>query len=76
MYLCVRVRQAEKKKKKIKIKRPGAKKDEKKRVLLALKEYMNLDGVDGADSSGSGSEGGGGGIPDSPIPKSRSSTTH
>ena len=66
------MRQAEKKKKKLKIKRPGAKKDEKKRVLLSLKEYMQVDGADGADSSGSGSEGGGGGIPELPVPKPQS----
>lgn len=70
----VRVRQAEKKKKKISIKRPRAKKDEKKKVLLALKEYMQVDSVDGAESSGSGSEAGGG-VPESPMPKPRS-TTH
>lgn len=74
LILCGRVRQAEKKKKKLKIKRPGAKKDEKKRVLLSLKEYVQIDSTDGAESSGSGSEGGGGGIPESPVPKPRSTT--
>ena len=82
-YLCAkphactcRIRQAEKKKKKLHIKRPGAKKDEKKRVLLALKEHMQLESTDGADSSDSDSElgGGGGGIRESPSPRIRTPT--
>ena len=65
-----RIRQAGKKKKKIHIKRPGAKKDEKKRVLLALKEHMQLESTDGVESSDSETElGGGGGIPESPVPR-------
>ena len=70
-----RIRQAEKKKKKLHIKRPGAKKDEKKRVLLALKEHMQLESTDGMESSDSDSElGGGGGIPESPLPRIRTPT--
>lgn len=82
MYLCAkphartyRIRQAEKKKKKLHIKRPGAKKDEKKRVLLALKEHMQLESTDGMESSDSDSElGGGGGIPEAPLPRIRTPT--
>ena len=69
-----RVRQAEKKKKKIHIKRPGAKKDEKKRVLLALKEHMQVESTDGMESSDSESELGRGGIPESPLTRIKTPT--
>lgn len=73
-HTAYRIRQAGKKKKKLHIKRPGAKKDEKKQVLLALKEHMQLESTDGMESSDSDSELGGGGIQETPSPRIRAPT--